>query len=206
MSKRSVQQYRGQRLSRPPSQRWRAFLQNHRPQRWATGLFTVQTLTFKTLYVLLLIAHERRELLHLNVTAHPTAAWVWRQLVDATPWGRAPRFLLRDRDRVYGGDVVRRAKRRGIETLLTPVCAPRANAVAERVIGTRRRACLDHLVILNAQHLGAVVAELVRSYNSERPHRTLRLETPQPVARSTTGPIRMRPVLGGLHHTYERAA
>ena len=99
-----------------------------------------------------------------------------------------------------------RAKRLGIETVLTPVRAPRANAVAERVIGTLRRECLDHLIILNESHLRAVLAEFVRYYNRERPHRTLRLEPPHPVIRSSTGTISRQSVLGGLHHTYERAA
>src|SRR5262245_8166228 len=206
VSKRSVQQYRRRGPARPPSQTWRTFLANHRLQLWAADLFTVHTLTCRTLYVLLFIAHGRRELLHVNVTAHPTAAWVWRQLVEATPWGRQPRYLLRDRDRAYGGDFVQRAKRIGIETVLTPVRAPRANAVAERVIGTLRRECLDHMVILNESHLRAVLAEFVRYSNLERPHRTLRLETPLPVTRPTTGRVGARPVLGGLHHSYERAA
>jgi putative transposase len=209
VSKRSIQQYRRRGPARPPgqpSQTWRTFLANHRPQLWAADLLTVHTATFRTLYVLLFIAHGRRELLHVNVIAHPTAAWVWRQLVDATAWGRQPRYLVRDRDRVYGGDFVRRAKRLGLETVLTPVRAPRANAVAERVIGTLRRECLDHLTILNEPHLRAVLAEFVRYYNQQRPHRTLGLETPQSVIRSPTGTIHMRPVLGGLHHTYQRAA
>ena len=174
---------------------------------WAADLCTVQTLTFKTLYVLVLIAHGRRDLVHLNVTAHPTAAWVWRQLVEATAWGRRPRFLLRDRDAVYGGDFAQRAAALGIETLLTPVRAPRANAVAERVIGTLRRECLDHLIVLNERHLRAVLAEFIRYYNRDRPHRTLQLAAPPPSEPLTaTGPIRARPVLGGLHHVYERAA
>ncbi|MDQ3699707.1 MAG: integrase core domain-containing protein [Chloroflexota bacterium] len=209
VSKRSVQQYRQRGPARPPgqpSQVWRTFLSNHRPQLWAADLLTVHTATLRTLYVLLFIAHDRRQLLHVNVTAHPTAAWVWRQLIDATAWGRRPRFLVRDRDRVYGGDFVPRANRLGIATVLTPVRAPRANAVAERVIGTLRRECLDHLIILNAPHLRAVLAEFVRYYNQLRPHRTLGLETPQPMPRSLTGTLYVRPVLGGLHHTYERAA
>ena len=209
VSKRSIQQYRQRGPVRPPrqpSQTWRTFLFNHRLQLWAADLLTVHTATFHTLYVLWFIAHDRRELLHVNVTAHPTAAWGWRQLVEATAWGRRPRFLVRDRDRVYGGDFVRRANRLGIETVLAPVRAPRANAVAERVIGTLRRECLDHLIILNEPHLRAVLAEYVRSYNRERPHRTLGLEPPQPVSRSPTGPIHVRPVLGGLHHSSERAA
>jgi transposase InsO family protein len=142
----------------------------------------------------------------LNVTASPTAAWVWRQLVAATPWSRAPRCLIRDRDAVYGGDFVRQARDLGIETLPTPVRAPRANAIAERLVGTLRRECLDHLIVVNEQHLGAVPAAFARYYHAERPHRTLALETPIPVARARASPIGSRPVLGGLHHTYERAA
>ena len=142
----------------------------------------------------------------MAVSAHPTAAWVWRQLIEATPWGRTPRYLLRDRDAVYGGTFRERARRLGIETLLSPVRAPRANAVAERVIGTLRRECLDHLVIVNERHLRAILGEFIRSYNAERPHRALDLETPVRATRPSAGPVRSRAVLGGLHHTYERAA
>ena len=130
VSKRSIQRYRRRGPARPPSQTWRTFLANHARAIWAADLFTVQTLTFRTLYVLLFIAHGRRELVHLNVTAHPTAAWVWRQLVEATAWGRRPRYLLRDRDAVYGGDFAERAAALGIETLLAPVRAPRAKGDA----------------------------------------------------------------------------
>ena len=156
--------------------------------------------------MLVLIAHGRRELVHVNVTANPTAAWVWRQLIEATPWGQQPRHLLRDRDAVYGRDFRRRARRIGIDAIATPVRAPRANAVAERVIGTLRRECLDHLIVLNEQHLRSVLTEFVRYYNQDRSHRTLGLQTPQLRPRPTTGPIRSRPVLNGLHHNYERAA
>ena len=165
----------------------------------------MQTLTFKTLYVLVFIAHGRRELMHVNVTANPTAAWVWRQLIEATPWGHKPRHLLRDHDSVYGRDFRRQVRRIGIDAIATPVASPRANAVAERVIGTLRRECLDHLIILDEQHLRSVLTEFVGYYNRERPHRTLRLETPVPVLRSVEGPVQSRPVLGGLHHVYERA-
>jgi putative transposase len=206
VSRRSVQRYRRRGPARPPSQTWRTFLANHAHAIWAADLCTVQTLTFRTLYVLVVIAHGRRALVHLAVTAHPTAAWGWRQLVEATAWGRRPRFLLRDRDAVYGGDFAQRAAALGAETLLAPVRAPRANAVAERVIGTLRRECLDHHIVLHERHLSAVLREFTRYYNRARPHRTLRLETPLPMARPSTGPIRARPVLGGLHHEYERAA
>jgi transposase InsO family protein len=167
---------------------------------------TVQTLAFRTLYVLVFINHARRELVHLNVTAHPTAAWVWRQLIAATPWGHQPRYLLRDRDAVYGRDFVPRARRFGIEPLLTPIRAPRANAVAERLVGTLRNECLDRVIVLNEAHLRAILSEFGHYYNRERPHRTLVLETPAPALRPTVGPIRASPVLGGLHHVYRRAA
>jgi transposase InsO family protein len=120
---------------------------------WAADLFVVQSLTFKTLYVLLFITHGRRALVHLNVTAHPTAAWVWRQVVEATAWGKRPKHLIRDRDAVYGRDFRLRAKVLGIETVHTPVRSPRANAIAERVIGTLRRDCLDHVIPLSERHL-----------------------------------------------------
>ena len=206
VSNRSIRRYRWRGPARPPSQTWRTFLTNHAHHLWAADLFTVPTLTFKTLYVLVFVAHGRRELVHVNVTASPTAAWVWRQLIEATPWGDKPRHLLRDRDAVYGRDFRQRAQRIGIDGIATPIHAPKANAVAERVIGTLRRECLDHLIILDEHHLLGVLREFVAYYNRDRPHRTLGLQTPQVRPRPTTGPIRSRPVLNGLHHVYERAA
>jgi putative transposase len=169
-------------------------------------LLTVQTVTFRTLYVIVFINHHRRELVHLNVTSSPTAAWVWQQVIAATPWGCSPSYLVRDRDAVYSRDFAHRARRLGIETVLTPVRAPRANAVAERVIGTLRRECLDHVILINESHLRAVVTEFTSYYNRDRPHRTLALQTPEPSVRPRSGPVRARPVLGGLHRAYERAA
>ena len=156
--------------------------------------------------MLVFIAHGRRELVHVNVTANPTAAWMWRQLIEATPWGNKPRHLLRDHDAIYGRDFRQRARRIGIDAIATPIASPRANAVIERCLGTLRRECLDHLIILDEQHLRSVLSDFVRYYNTERPHRTLHLETPVPVPRAVEGPVRSRPVLGGLHHVYERVA
>src|SRR5207248_1364006 len=119
VSKRSIQHDRRRGPARPPSQSWRTFLANHRPEIWAADLLTVRTLTCRTVYVLLFITHARREPVHVNVTASPTAAWVWRQATEATPWGRTPRYLLRDRDAAYGGDFVPRARRLSIRTLLS---------------------------------------------------------------------------------------
>jgi transposase InsO family protein len=146
---------------RSPSQTWRTLLVDHAHHLWAADLFTVPTLTFKTLYVLVFIAHGRRQLMHVNVTANPTAAWVWRQLIEATPWGNQPRHLLRDRDAIYARDFKQRAKRIGIDATATPVRSPRANAVAERVIGTLRREHLDHLIVLDEHHLASVLSEFV---------------------------------------------
>jgi transposase InsO family protein len=206
----TVRRYRREARRRPPSQSWRTFLKNHAPHVWASDFFTVQRATLKTIYVFFFISHGRRRLVHLNVTAHPTAEWVWRQLIEATPWGEQPRHLIRDRDCCYGGGFNGRAERLGIDAILTPVQAPRANAIAERVVGTLRRECLDHMIILGERQLRRVLREYVAHYNGARPHRSLGLETPiGPPARAgppETGGIIARPVLGGLHHEYEWVA
>ena len=191
LSARTVRRYRREVIHRPPSQSWRTFLKNHAPHIWASDFFTVQTVTFKTLYVFLFISHCRRKLVHLNVTAHPTAEWVWRQLIEATPWGEQPKYLIHDRDCCYGGGFNGRAARLGIEAVLIPVQAPKANAIAER-------------------HLRRVLREYAAHYNEGRPHRWLGLETPTgPPSRADpplSGRIVARSVLGGLHHEYEWAA
>ena len=197
-------------MGRPPSASWRTFLRLHAPHIWAADFFTVQTLTFRTLYVFVLLSHDRRRIVHWNVTAHPTAPWVWRQIVQATPWGTSPRFLIRDRDRSYGADFVARAAGIGIEAVLTPIHAPQANALAERVIGTIRRECLDHLIAVNERHLRGVLREYVAYYNAERPHRSLALSPPagpRPLPPSSARDlVDAEPVLGGLHHVYRWAA
>ncbi len=170
------------------------------------------TVAFRTLYVFFVISHDRRELVRCRVTAHPTAAWVWRQLVEATAWGRRPRYVLRDRDAVYGRDFAAKARAVGIETLLTPFRSPKANAVAERVIRTLRQECLVHVLIVDERPLQAVLQQYVAFYNTERPHRSLALQPPlrrEPARQDpATPPVRVvaRPVLGGLHHVYRHAA
>jgi len=138
VSTETVRRYGLQALRRPPSPNWRAFLHNHRHELWASDFFTVPTISFATLYVFFFVSHARRRIEHIHVTKHPTAAWVWRQLIEATPWGHRPPYLLRDRDRAYGGDFIARARAIGIETVLTPIRAPKANAIAERLVGTLR--------------------------------------------------------------------
>jgi putative transposase len=134
VSARSIRRHRCRGPSRPPSQSWRTFLANHAQAIWAADLFVVQTLTFQTLCVFFLISHDRRRLLHFNVTAHLTAAWVWLQMIEATPWGQHPKYLIHDRDRVYGADFATRVAGPRIVSVRTPVQAPRANAIGERVV------------------------------------------------------------------------
>jgi putative transposase len=218
VSARTVRRYRQHALRRPPSQSWRTFLHNHASAIWAVDLFTVQTFTLRTVYVLVVIAHGRRRIVHVNVTRHPTAQWIWRQVVEATPWGARPRYLIRDHDRCYGKDFIQHAGRIGITTIVTPIRAPNANAVAERVIGTLRRECLDHLIVLNERHLLQVLREYVEHYNTKRPHRSLALDSPdgrpQPlipksgrvVSRSMLGGPPSRVRMGGLNFAAPRAA
>ena len=210
VSSRTVHRYRREVLRRPPSQSWRTFLQNHTKEIWAVDLFTVQTVTLQTLYAIVFIGHDRRRIVHVNVTRHPTAEWVWRQLLEATPWGTQPQHLIRDRDRCYGSDFVARASRIGIHTILTPVRAPNANAVAERVIGTLRRECLDHMIVVNERHLARVLREYVEHYNAMRPHRALGLDSPHGRAPQKkpgdSAEVVRHQVLGGLQSEYKWAA
>ena len=207
VSAATVRRYRRQALRRPPSQRWHTFPENHRRDLWAADFFTVPTVLFQTLYVFVVVSHDRRRIEHVNVTAHPTAAWLWQQVIEATPWGRKPRILIRDRDRCYGGDFIARALRIGIETVLTPIHTPQANGVVERLIGTLRRECTDHIIPLSERHLCLVLEEYVAYYNDMRPHRTLVLEPPEGARiPQRIGAVIASPVLGGLHHRYERRA
>ena len=206
VSNRSIRLYRWRGPRRPSSQTWRTFLRHHAHHVWAADLFTVPRSPSRRCTCWLFVAHGRRELVHVNVTANPTAAWIWRQLIEATPWGQKPRHLLRDRDAAYRRDFRQCASRIGIDAVATPIHAPKANAIAERVIGTVHRECLDHMIVLDEQHLASVLTEFVRYYNAERLHRALGLQTPELRPRPATGPIRSRPVLNGLHHVYERVA
>ena len=175
VSRTTVRRYRREALRHSPSPRWRTFLRLQAPHIRATDLFTVQTLTLRTLYVLLVVSHDRRRIEHWNVTRHLTAAWIWQQIREATPWGKRPRYLIRDRDTRDGRDFVARAAGIGIHTSITPVRAPQANAIAERCIGTLRRECLDHLIVINERHLRAVLREYVPYYNAVGPQNPDRL-------------------------------
>jgi transposase InsO family protein len=206
VSNRSIRRYRWRGPKRERSQGWRTFLRNQIKGIWATDLFVVQTIGFQTQYVFFFIRHERRELIQCKVTASPTAAWIWRQMIEATAWGRQPQHLIRDRDNSYGADFGSKLASVGIEDHKTPYRAPLANSVAERVVRTFRQECLDHIIVLNERHLLALITEFVRYYNHDRPHGTLELGTPVPRPPMSGRIVVSRPILGGLHHVYARAA
>ena len=203
----TVRRYRRQARRRPPAQRWRTFLPNQRGVLWAADCCPVPTLTFGTGSVFFLIAHARRRIESVNLTAHPTAAWTWQQLIEATAWNQRPRSLIRDRARADGRDGVARAQRLGSEPIWTPVRAPHANAVAERWVGTLRREGLHHSIPLTARPLQRIVQECVAYDNETRPYRPLALHPPAgPRAPQRHGRVVAPPIPGGLHHHYERAA
>jgi transposase InsO family protein len=206
VSKRSIRRYRWRKPAPGGGQGWRTFLTNELMGIWAADLLVVQTVGYRIVYVLFFIQHNRRQLVHFNVTSHPTAAWIWQQLLGATPWGRRPDYLIHDRDAVYGRDFATRLSGLGVIGVRTPFRAPRANAIAERLVRTIRRECLDHVIVLNERHLRAVLVDFADYYNLNRPHRSLELESPLPQPLVRDGPVIKRPVLGGLHHVYSRAS
>jgi len=206
VSNRSIRRYRWRGPKRERSQTWRTFLRNQIKGIWAADLFVVQTIGFQSLYVFFFIGHQRRELIQCKVTASPTAAWIWRQLIEATAWGRQPRYLIRDRDNVYGADFGSKLAGIGIEDHQTPYRAPLANSVAERVVRTFRQECPDHVIVLNERHLLTLLTEFLHYYNRDRPHRTLDLQTPVPSRPKAHRVVVSRAILGGLHHAYGRAA
>jgi transposase InsO family protein len=192
--------------SRPPSQTWQTFLRNHLGQIVSVDFFTVPTIRLRVLFVFLVLEHRRRELLHFNVTDHPTSGWVAQQLVEAFADREAPRYLIRDRDGVYGNEVRGRLRALRIEEVLTAPQSPWQNAYAERLIGSIRRECLNHFIILNARHLKRTLGAYFNYYHRSRPH--LGLEKQCPVERQIMnhGAVIEIAELGGLHHRYERIA
>jgi transposase InsO family protein len=188
----------------PPSQGWSTFLRNHAPDIAAMDFFVVPTIGFKLLYGFVIIRLDRRDLVWINVTTNPTAEWVARQITEAFPWDEAPRYVIRDRDQIYGAVVTRRLRAMGIRDKPIAPASPWQNGFAERLIGSIRRECLDHLIVFGEQHLRRILISYVAYYNSVRTHRSLHKDAPisRPIQR--TGIIRSHPILGGLHHHYVR--
>ena len=195
-------------IRKPPSQTWRTFLANHVPDIVAIDFFTVPTLTFGVLYVFLVLRHEQRQVVHFNVTRHPTAQWTAQQIVDAFPFDEASRFILRDRDQIYGEYFRQRVKTMGIEEVVIAPQSPWQNPYAERLIGTLRRELLDRVIVLNDAHLRRLMTSYLAYYHRVRPH--LSLERNAPIPRPIQGPGEGRviamPHVGGLYQGYRRAA
>ena len=196
------------RRRQPPSPTWRAFLNNHVKTLVSVDFFTVPTIGSQVLYVFLVLAHERRRVVHFNVTAHPTAEWTAQQLREAFPWDSAPRFLLRDRDRIFGSDFTRQVKELCIQEVQGAPRAPQQRAYIERVIGTIRRECLDHLIVFNEASLRRHLKSFLEYYHDTRTHLSLEKDTPgsRPVELPESGRVVAVPQVGGLHHRYERRA
>jgi transposase InsO family protein len=191
----------------PPSQTWRTFLRNHIGQIAAADFFVVPTATCRLLFVLVILAHERRRVVHVGVTDHPTAAWTAQQLREAFPWNDAPRYLVRDRDAAFHAWVTT-AKAMDIHEVVTAARSPGQNAYAERLIGSIRRECLDHVIVWNERGLRRVLHMYVAYYSRSRTHLSLNKDAPtsRPAASPADGDIVAIPQVGGLHHRYERRA
>jgi putative transposase len=207
VAKSTVETYRV-RPRRPLSPTWKTFLKNHVQDLVALDFVVVPTITHKVLFVLLILAHERRRLVHVNITEHPTAEWTAQQMIDAFPWDKAPRYLLRDRDRIYGAYFRQRVRHMGSEEVLIAPKSPWQNPYVERLIGSIRRECLDHVIVLHERHLRRLLTEYFRYYHRWRTHRALEMDTPVPrqVQPPKVGPVWEVPEVGGLHHHYERRA
>jgi len=188
----------------PPSQEWRTFLCNHAPDIAAMDLFVVPTIGFSLLYAFVIVRLDRRNLVWINVTTNPTADWIARQITEAFPWDDAPKYLIRDRDRIYGAVVPRRLRAMGIRDKPTAPASPWQNGFAERLIGSIRRECLDHIIVFGEAHLRRALRSYACYYNDIRTHRSLDKDAPvyRPVQR--TGIISSHAILGGLHHHYAR--
>ncbi len=188
----------------PPSQTWRTFLRNHADAIAAIDLCVVPTLTFERLFAFLVVGHGRRQLLWFAVTRHPTAEWLAQQIVEAFPWDTAPRYLIRDNDGAYGETFTNRLRTMGIRDRPISARSPWQNPYVERLIGTLRRECLDHLLVFGEQHLRQVLESYSLYYNETRTHLGLSKDVPLRRAIQRFGTITATPVLSGLHHRYAR--
>jgi putative transposase len=212
VSKRTVQQYMPHApWSRPPGQSWATFLANHAHETWACDFLQVTDLLVRPLFAYFVVELRSRRVVHVGVTRHPTDAWVAQQLREATPHGERPRFLVRDNDAKCGARFAQVAASSGIAVVRTPVRAPRANAIVERFHRSVRQECLDHLLPLGEGHLRRALGEYVAYFNRDRPHQGRGQRVPVPSGppargRRDAGDVVTIPVLGGLHHTYRRAA
>ncbi len=193
---------------KPPSQTWKTFLENHATDLVSVDFFTVPTVTFRLMYVFVILHHGRREVVHFNATYHPTAQWTAQQLVEAFPFDTAPRYVLRDRDCIYGERFRNRVKSLGIEEVLTAPRSPWQSPYVERLIGSIRRECLNHIIVFNERHLRRLLKSYFEYYHGARTHLSLAKQCPVPrsIEQPDQGKVVAIPHVGGLHHEYRRAA
>ncbi len=193
---------------KPPSQNWRTFLENHAQEIVSIDFFTVPTATFRVLFVFLILSNHRRRIIHFNVTTNPSAAWTGQQIIEAFPWETAPRYLIRDRDGIYGNEFVGRVVGMGIEEVPISARSPWQNPYVERVIGSIRRECLDHVIVFSERHLRRVLRSYIEYYHGSRTHLGLEKDCPVPrgIELPDLGPVLEEPMAGGLHHRYFRRA
>ena len=191
---------------KPPSQTWRTFLKNHLTQIVSVDFFTVPTILFHILYVFMVFAHDRRRIIHFNVTAYPTAGWTVQQIVEAFPFDSTPRYLLRDRDRIFGDEFREQLEVMDINEVLTAPRSPWQNAYVERVIRSIRRECLDHVIVFREVSLRPELRSYISYYHTSRLHLSLEKDSPNPRAVQSVGTVVAIPHVGGLHHRYERRA
>jgi transposase InsO family protein len=189
---------------KPPSQTWKTFLRNHAEAIAAIDMCVVPTLTFELLFAVLVLGHGRRQVLWFEVTRHPTAEWLARQITEAFPWNSAPAYLVRDNDCAYGHVFTSRVRAMGIRDRPISPGSPWQNGCAERLIGTLLRECLDRVVIFSEMHLRRILSAYAAYYNQARTHLALRKDTPLHRAVQRSGAIVAIPILAGLHHQYVR--
>src|SRR6266487_2603081 len=210
--KRTIQKYmRGVRPPRSRGQNWRTFLRNHTGEIWACDFLQVTDLFFRSLFAFFIIELKSRKVMHVGVTRAPPDAWTAQQLREATPYGHTPKYLIRDNDSKFDPCFARVAATSGIKLLKTPFHAPRANSICERFLGSVRRECLDHVLILHEKQLHHVLNAYVQYFNHARPHQGIRQQIPEQRAESVShdhesGKILSFTILGGLHHDYRRSA
>jgi transposase InsO family protein len=207
ISERTVSNLMPRRTPKPPSQTWRSFLRNNMTSMVSMDFFTVPTATFRVLFVFVILSHSRRSVLHFNVTSNPSAEWTSHQVVEAFPWDAAPTYLLRDRDSIYGAFFCQRVASMGIKEVITARQSPWQNPFVERLIGSIRRDCLDHVIVLNESHVKRLLFSYFDYYHHDRTHYGLGKDTPceRPVQPKPTkgGKLVELPRVGGLHHRYE---
>ena len=193
---------------KPPSPSWRAFLNNHAKDLVSIDFFTVPTVTFNVLFVFVVLARDRRRVVHFNVTESPGAKWTAQQIVEAFPWDTAPRYLLRDRDGVYGREFTSRVDHMSIKEVKTAPRSPWQNPFVERLVGTLRRECIDHVIVVGENHLRRILRDYLVYYHNCRTHLSLEKDSPKPrkVESPDQGKIVEFPMVGGLHHRYSLLA